>query len=125
MPVHILCGGDRGKMNGKTPSNLKQAFTVFFFVVNVFLLVAVLSPKDHFSLSRVVESLDQQVTAAPSLDPLSSPEMQLEWRIVDRYRQGEWEVEKYQEFEVYLDSENQIVKEVPTSHFNYLKYWRY
>lgn len=112
-------------MKGKPPSNLKQALTILFFVINVFLLVAVFSPKDHFNLSRVMDSLNQQVTATQASEPPSSPNMQLEWRIVDRYRQGEWEVEKYQEFEIYLDEKHQMVKETPTTNYNYLKYWRY
>lgn len=113
-------------MKEKPASNLKQGLTVLFFVVNVFMLVAIFSPEDHFSLSRNVASLDKEVAANPaSISSPTSPNMVLEWRVEDRYQEGEWEVEKYREYEIYLDEENRIVKEEATSHYNYLKYWRY
>ncbi|MGD6817427.1 hypothetical protein [Metabacillus sp. 84] len=34
----------------------------------------------------------------------------------------EYKVETYREYEVYTDSNGEIIKEVPTSNFNYLRY---
>ncbi|RKD26740.1 hypothetical protein BEP19_16190 [Ammoniphilus oxalaticus] len=112
-------------MKGKRPSNLLHGLLIAVITINVFLLVAIQSPSGHFSLSRVAELVNEQVNATPVTASPSEPTMRLEWKVVERYKEEEWDVEKYREFEVYVDENNQIVEEIPTAHYNYLKYWRY
>ncbi|WP_409291293.1 hypothetical protein [Peribacillus sp. SCS-37] len=65
-----------------------------------------------------------QVTYDPESEPLQAEEMtmRLENRLVGAEEQDGYIVEKYQEIEVYSDENGSIIKTVPTSHFEYLKY---
>lgn len=107
----------------RTNSNMIPALTILFFVLNIFLFVAIKAPPGHFDPANVLRNENQETMAPPVAPP--SPEMMLDWKMVDQYVDGEWRVEKYQEFEIYFDEKGQKVKELPTNHFNYLKYWRY
>lgn len=107
----------------RTNSNLIPALTLLFLVMNIFLFVAIQAPSGHFDLENALRKENQETMATP-IGP-SSPELILEWKMVDQYVEGEWRVEKYQEFEFYYDEKGQKVKELPTDHFNYLRYWRY
>jgi hypothetical protein len=49
--------------------------------------------------------------------------MSLEKELVGKDIIDGYVVEEYQEFEVYRDQEGQIVKSVPTSNFDYLRYF--
>ncbi|MFY4774502.1 hypothetical protein [Metabacillus sp. RGM 3146] len=46
----------------------------------------------------------------------------LDERLVNTSEADGYIVEKYQEFEVYKDSKGNVVKSVPTSNYNYLRY---
>lgn len=107
----------------RTNSNMIPALAILFLVMNIFLFVAIQAPSGHFDLTNALQKENQETMATP-LDP-PSPEMILEWKLVDLYTEGEWRVEKYQEFEIYLDDKGQKVKEMPTDHYNFLRYWRY
>ncbi len=102
-----------------------QGFILLVFVINLALAVSILTPQGHLDLQNVVDSLDMEAVSAPyAVDP-PIPDMNLEWRPVEQFLDGEWRVEKYQEFEIYLSPTGEVLKEVPTNHFNYLRYWRY
>lgn len=107
----------------RTNSNMIPALTILFLVLNIFLFIAIQAPSGHFDPANALRKGDQETMATP-IGP-SSPEMILEWKMVDRYTEGDWRVEKYQEYEIYFDDKGQMIKELPTGHFNYLKYWRY
>ncbi|WP_428910501.1 hypothetical protein [Niallia sp. Krafla_26] len=47
-------------------------------------------------------------------------EMILEERMID----GEYVIEEYREYEVYRDEDGDIIKSVPTSNFDYLRYYQ-
>lgn len=47
----------------------------------------------------------------------------LEKRFEKRERVGDYWVETYREYEVYVDNEGNVVEVVPTSTFDYIRYW--
>ncbi|RXT07815.1 hypothetical protein [Ammoniphilus sp. CFH 90114] len=112
-------------MKERHSSNAMQGLTLLVLVVNLVLAVAILAPEGHFHPRNVLDSLEREAVTSPYEIGMSSPQMILEWKPVRQFNDGEWRVEEFQEYEIYLSSEGQILKEIPTSHFNYVRYWRY
>lgn len=106
-------------------SNAMQGFTLLVFVANLLLAMAILAPDGHFNPRNVLDSLDQEAMTSPIEIGIGAPQMILEWKPAGQFIDGDWRVEKFQEYEIYLDEKGKILKEIPTDHFNYLRYWRY
>ncbi|MBP1933619.1 hypothetical protein [Ammoniphilus resinae] len=109
------------KEQGK--SNFVQAATLFFLIVNICLGMLLFVP-DHYDPRKILIEAEEQANPTP-VSSIAEPQMLLEWRLVDRYRDGEWSVEKYREYEKYVDTNGKMVREIPTDHYNFLRYWRY
>jgi len=110
------------KEQGK--SNFVQAVTLFFFIVNICLGMMLFSPSNHYNPMKILVEAEKQIDVSPVSSSVGL-QMILEWRLVDQYRDGEWSVEKYREYEKYVDTNGKLVKEMPTDHYNFLRYWRY
>ena len=67
------------------------------------------------------EEEDQEANAEESEEALDdyTLEMILEKTTVE----GDYVIEEYREYEVYKDENGEIIKSVPTSHFDYLRYY--
>lgn len=111
-------------MKEQRSSNKIQGLTLLVLVVNLVLAVSILAP-GHFDLRNITESLDMEAATSPYTVDAPIPHMQLEWRSVDQFLDGDWRVEKFQEYEIYLSPDGEILREIPTAHYNYLRYWRY
>ncbi|MEW9668931.1 hypothetical protein [Ammoniphilus sp. 3BR4] len=112
-------------MKEQYSSNAMQGFTLLVLVLNLLIAMAILAPEGHLNPKNVLDSLDREAATSPIEIGISTPSMILEWKPAGQFIDGDWRVEKFQEYEIYLDEKGQIIKEIPTAHFNYLRYWRY
>jgi hypothetical protein len=106
-------------------SNYIQGLALLFLFVNICLFLFIFAPPGHYNPSNVLSNTATEAVVTPKSTPQPSEDMVLEWRLVDTFNDGNWRVEKYREFEKHLDDKGKVVQEVPTSNFNYLRYWRY
>lgn len=118
-------------------SNLFSALMVLFIFINLALLVMIIAPPGHYALSNVtssIETFDEDLPEGAQLTTFTLGEeeqaannltMILEWRLVDSAIQGDYTVETYREYEIYKNDQGKTVKTVPTSNYDYLRYWRY
>ncbi|WP_080848839.1 hypothetical protein [Cytobacillus gottheilii] len=69
-------------------------------------------------------SEDEDVTASSTedVDPLEGLTPELELRYESETVDDGYLVETYQRYEVYRDQENQVIKSIPTDHYEYIKY---
>ena len=103
--------------------SVSAGLALFFLVINIFLVTVIFTPPGHYNPSNVQGNINTEVFSTPRIT--IHPGMTLESRLVSRETEADWLVEKYQEYEIHKDREGKTVKEVPTSNFTYLKYWRY
>jgi hypothetical protein len=97
----------------------------FLILLVIFLFAGYLDSQDHRPMesSNLPGSVEEEDTEAISSEESSTSttwelEMVLEGtKIVDGSK-----VETYREYEIYKDEEGNIVKRVPTSNYNYLRY---
>ncbi|WP_141431432.1 hypothetical protein [Bacillus sp. 03113] len=55
-------------------------------------------------------------------DQQSKPQPALEMLLVRSHKEDGYIVETYREYEIYRNSENKIIKKIPTLNYQYLKY---
>ena len=97
----------------------------FLILLFVFLLVGFLDSQDHrpmesSNLPGSVEEDDTEVNSSEGASPSNTWELEMVLegtKIVDGSK-----VETYREYEIYKDENGTIVKRVPTSNYNYLRY---
>ncbi len=130
-------------MEGQQPaakSNVVSALIVFVLIVNLFLILKIAAPDGHHQLSRIIKpnaafivqdefivpaSADRQQSEATSGEIRPKNEsVSLEWQLIGTGYDGQYSVETYREYEIYKDEHDRVIKSVPTSHFNYLRYWQ-
>ena len=132
---------------------MKKNLPLFGFIVVIVGMIYLESPysfinKDHMEVTSIpyevilaeVESLKEETEATTSdsgsfdeegaeetsIDEAEealadySVEMMLEEKMVD----GDYVIEEYREYEVYRDVDGNIMKSVPTSNFDYLRYYQ-
>lgn len=101
-------------------------------VVLVFAIISItesfdLKQKNMGSLSYMSDaSVEQEQPVAASTNEeelLKNIVPVLELKLVDRKKEdGSYIIETYEEYEVYKDGHGEIIKSIPTGHFEYLKY---
>lgn len=102
--------------------------TLFF--TNLILVALIFAPQGHYNLSNIINTTNatQPVLGMGDNHDMTDRQdlqMILEWRLEDITVNGDYEIQKYREFEIYRDNEGHIIKTIPTHHLEYLRYWRY
>ncbi|MYL48094.1 hypothetical protein GLV98_01295 [Halobacillus litoralis] len=98
----------------------------FFLLLGVFAWIGYMEspnmkPEDHFQTPVSTEDRETEAVATQETEDLFTT-MELELvhegtKVVDGSK-----VEAYREYEIYKDRDGNIIKEVPTEHYNYIKY---
>jgi hypothetical protein len=104
-------------------TGISGGLSLLFLAINICLVAVIVTPSGHYNPSNIQGNINTEVLSTPRFS--MQPDLKLEWRLVDRAMEADWFVEKYQEYEIHLNREGKMVKEIPTANFNYLKYWRY
>lgn len=113
----------------------KTASTIFIFLFLLF-FIAVTAYLETFQVERTdtgnfltsysVMPEENEVNAninEGEEDILNTIIPILEDRFVEREYIDDQVVEKYQEYEIYMDEKGNVIKTVPTSNFNYIRYY--
>lgn len=103
-----------------------RKFYPFVLLLGVFAVVGymespVMKPEDHFSPPVSTDEHEKEAVAGQESEEVMT-RMELELvhegtKMVDGAK-----VEAYREYEIYKDRDGNIMKEVPTENYNYLKY---
>lgn len=99
---------------------LKSKKTAFFIILFCLILFAYLNTISNRDLDQI--TMDIPAISDTKTSSITSPT--LEERFVGTEEVDGYTVETYQEFEVYKDKEGNIQKVVPTSNFNYIRYYK-
>ena len=98
-------------------------FTTFLILGFLVALVAYLDSPYSFIHKDYSYMTSEQAVAQP-VDVEPSPEVPvLEQKLESVEKMGTYQVEIYQEYEVYYDEDGNVVKSVPTSKTETVKYW--
>ncbi|MEH7386820.1 hypothetical protein V7147_15625 [Bacillus sp. JJ1521] len=100
------------------------AIGIFFiiFVTGIIEADDVNEYKNAISVSGI--TADEEVTVNPEEKLFEELVPDLEMQFVDTEMVNGNKVEVYQEYEVYRNEANEVIKKVPTDNYEYLEYWR-
>ncbi|MFT4412271.1 hypothetical protein ACLM5H_00290 [Fredinandcohnia humi] len=106
-----------------------EKYVAFFGLCFIIFVIGLMESADviHYQDEIVVSDMspEEEVNASPEDEVLLEeliPTLEMEY--VDTEVVNGNTVEVYREFEVYRDKNNNIIKKVPTDHYEYLEYWR-
>lgn len=99
---------------------LKSKKSAFFVILFCIVFIAYLNTISNHDLDQI--KMDIPAFTKTKTSDTTSPS--LEERLVSTEEVDGYTVETYQEFEIYKDQEGTIQKVVPTSNFNYLRYYK-
>jgi hypothetical protein len=109
---------ERGK---EIVKNKSHVFTVITFIIILGLMAYVDSPQSMNNRKvDIPVSVPVSVTTEEEIMPPQMPI--LEYKLVDTEFVNGYFVETYREFEIYKDENGEVLKSVPTSHFDYIRY---
>ena len=120
-------------------SNLALWLILLIAVFNIALLFFIAAPQGHYSFSRVMNAVgfpvidnhEDSSTTVPALNQQTAQQAAaadssyytLQWRHVKTENVDDYQVETYQEFQIYKDVRDRVVKIVSLPHYEYLRYW--
>lgn len=97
-------------------------------ILFIIFVTGVIEADDVFEYKNAIsvsgQSSDEEVTVNPEEKNLVEgliPE--LEMQFVDTEMVNGNKVEVYREYEIYRNEANEVIKKVPTDHYEYLEYW--
>jgi hypothetical protein len=109
---------ERGK---ETVKNQSHVFTVITLFIILGLMSYVDSPQSMKNKRVDISvSVPASMTTEEEITPVQMPT--LEKKLVDTEYVNGYFVETYREFEIYKDENGEVLKSVPTSHFDYIRY---
>ncbi|REJ10451.1 hypothetical protein [Halobacillus trueperi] len=103
-----------------------KKFYPFLLLLGVIALIGYMEspqmlPEDHFQSPVSTENNETEAVATQDKEePFTTMELELVYegtKVV-----GGAKVEAYREYEIYKDRDGNMIKEVPTENYNYLKY---
>ncbi|MBO8170789.1 MAG: hypothetical protein H0Z33_02740 [Bacillaceae bacterium] len=116
-------------------AGIVSAVLFLTITVNLILIAMILAPRGHYDPANVMRSItvtyDSNTINQEKRVRLTLPEreeserMELTWRLIETSVKGDYQIETYREYEIYKNSEGDVIRTVPTEHFEYLRYWRY
>ncbi|AHD06945.1 hypothetical protein ABNB59_02150 [Paenibacillus larvae] len=121
--------------------NKKWVFILLAAFFNILLALLIMNRQDFFSSSsneknvpgfagkvEVVSSPDLPAGVTSDSDSSENKYEQYslytQWKLAKNYKDGNYLVEAYQEYEIYKDERGNIMKTVPTENFRYLRYYQ-
>lgn len=104
---------------------MKNNRMMLFFLIIIIGITAYLDSPYSFLNENYYYSYSEPA-AVPSMSTIvPADNSETEDKLVIATKVGGYLVETYREYDVYKDAEGNIIKEVPTSHYDELKYWDY
>lgn len=121
----------------------KSLWVILILVLNILLVLLIVNKKsgettfsdlpdemmEETYVGKVIADLGANVIPTGGFDDSDDPPGELKqvdlftkWQLTDSYEEGEYLIQAYQQFEIYKDSQGNIIKTVPTENFNYLRY---
>ncbi|MCQ6282385.1 hypothetical protein [Bacillus sp. EB600] len=104
---------------------MKTKPITIFIIILILVFTAYLDSPYSFINKNYSYTASEQAVSRPMDQALSTETQDTEEKLVKKVKENGYMVETYREYDVYKDDNGNVTKEVPTSHYDELKYWDY